>query len=54
MDDIVLSSSIFAAYNAYKSPDRDIEVYEFNGHEGGMTAHWLRQVDWVRQRFVGA
>lgn len=54
MDDTVLPSSIFAAYNAYKSPDRDIEVYEFNGHEGGMTAHWLRQVDWVRQRFVGA
>ncbi|MFI1097929.1 acetylxylan esterase [Streptomyces sp. NPDC020917] len=28
-------STVFAAFNAWAHPDRTIEVYEFNGHEGG-------------------
>lgn len=50
MDDIVLPSSVFAAYNRYGAADRDIAVYEFNGHEGGQAFHWQRQVDWLRER----
>jgi cephalosporin-C deacetylase len=50
MDEIVLPSSVFAAYNGYAGADRDIAVYEFNGHEGGQQFHWQRQVDWLRAR----
>ncbi|MDQ0792353.1 acetylxylan esterase [Streptomyces sp. B1I3] len=28
-------STVFAAYNAYAHPEKEIEVYEFNDHEGG-------------------
>lgn len=50
MDDIVLPSTVFAAFNGYGGPDREIAVYEFNGHEGGQLFHWQRQVEWLRQR----
>jgi cephalosporin-C deacetylase len=46
MDDIVLPSTVFAAYNNYAAA-HEIEVYEFNGHEGGQTFHWLRQARWL-------
>ncbi|MFT4109862.1 acetylxylan esterase [Propionicimonas sp.] len=50
MDDIVLPSSVFAAFHNYAADDRDIAAYEFNGHEGGETYHWQRQVEWLRER----
>lgn len=50
MDDVVMPSSVFAAYNRYGGADREIAVYEFNGHEGGQAFHWQRQVDWLRSR----
>lgn len=50
MDDIVLPSSVFAAFNRYGCADRDIAVYEYNGHEGGQLFHWQRQVAWLRGR----
>ncbi len=50
MDDIVLPSTVFAAYNHYRGTDREIGVYEFNGHEGGGAFHWQRQVEWLRSR----
>src|SRR5215472_3243579 len=37
-DDITPPSTVFAAYNHYAG-DKDIAVYEFNGHEGGGTRH---------------
>jgi cephalosporin-C deacetylase len=49
MDDTVLPSSVFAAYNRYAA-DRDIAVYEYNGHEGGGMFHWQHQVAWLRKR----
>lgn len=51
MDEIVLPSSVFAAYNGLASADKSLEVYEFNGHEGGGFRHWLRQVAWLESRF---
>jgi cephalosporin-C deacetylase len=51
MDDIVLPSSVFAAYNHLATDDATIEVYEFNGHEGGGFTQWLRQTAWLAERF---
>ena len=50
MDGIVLPSSVFAAFNHCGSDDKHIEVYEFNGHEGGQTEQWLRQARWLAER----
>jgi len=50
MDATVLPSSIFAAYNQVASTDAAIEVYQFNGHEGGQHAHWVRQAEWLAAR----
>lgn len=51
MDDVVLPSSVFAAFNHLASSDADIEVYPFNGHEGGQAVQWLRQTSWLAARF---
>lgn len=53
MDEIVLPSTVFAAYNALQVDDRQIEIYEFNGHEAGNFYQWQRQVSWLRERFAG-
>jgi cephalosporin-C deacetylase len=50
MDDIVLPSSVFGAFNAYIGEDREIAVYEHNGHEGGQHHHWLREAAWLAER----
>ena len=41
---------VFAAYNHLASTDAAIEVYPYNGHEGGGGHHWTKQVDWLRAR----
>lgn len=51
MDDIVLPSSVFAAFNATGSVDKHIEVYGYNGHEGGGFHQWMRQAAWLAERF---
>ncbi len=38
MDQTCPPSTVFAAYNHYAGP-KEIEVYPFNGHEGGETLH---------------
>lgn len=50
MDDIVLPSTVFAAYNRLAAPDREIVVYAYNGHEGGQAHQWVRQARWLRER----
>jgi len=42
MDDTCPPSTVFAAYNAWGSDDKDIVVYPFNRHEGG-GPHQLRR-----------
>ncbi|MEU0134046.1 acetylxylan esterase [Streptomyces sp. NPDC006296] len=37
-------SSVFAAYNAYAHADKEIEVYEYNDHEGGGTFQQAAQL----------
>lgn len=47
MDEIVLPSTVFAAFHALASTDKTLAVYEFNGHEGGGIHHWMRQTAWL-------
>lgn len=46
MDLICPPSGVYAAYNRYGGP-ADIEVYAYNGHEGGGAHHEQRQHAWV-------
>lgn len=47
MDDICPPSTVYAAYNGWGGAQADMEVYDYNGHEGGETYHWYRQVEWL-------
>lgn len=56
MDDVCPPSTVFASFNAYGSdsaaqsaPQKDIEVYRFNNHEGGQEHHWIRQLQYLRK-----
>ncbi|MDI2036673.1 acetylxylan esterase [Paenarthrobacter nitroguajacolicus] len=53
MDDICPPSTVFASYNNYGlsagSPEKDIEVYRFNNHEGGQEHHWIKQLQFLRK-----
>ena len=42
-DDITPPSTVFAAFNHYAGP-KEIEVYPFNGHEGGGTTQFLAKL----------
>ena len=50
MDPIVLPSTVFAAYNDYAGDDREIDVYPYNGHEGGQGHQWVTQARWLAGR----
>lgn len=60
-DTVCPPSTVFAAYNHYGSrgpdaapgrtgPDRQIEVYPYNHHEGGDAVHVRRSLDWLASR----
>jgi len=53
MDDCCPPSTTFSAYNWYGAlaatePARRMEVYPFNGHDGGGNAHVLKQIAFAR------
>lgn len=48
MDVTCPPTTVFAAYNAYGGP-KEIEVYEFNDHEGGEAFQRARQLTWLRE-----
>jgi cephalosporin-C deacetylase len=50
MDEIVPPSGVFAAFNALTVADRRLEVYGFNGHEGGGLLQWDLQARWLAER----
>ena len=50
MDQVVPPSGSIAAFNELRTADRELAVYEFNGHEGGGLLHWLRQTAWLADR----
>ena len=56
-DTVCPPSTVFAAYNHYgtsngrpERPERSIQVYPFNHHEGGDAVHTRRQLLWLRER----
>ena len=48
MDPVCPPSTVFAALHAYGGP-ADVEVYPFNGHEGGQAYQQLRQLAWLER-----
>ncbi|MFI1395984.1 acetylxylan esterase [Streptomyces sp. NPDC020681] len=45
-------STVFAAFNAYAGPHKEIEVYDFNGHEGGGPHQQAVQLRWLAQQMA--
>ncbi|MFD3663705.1 acetylxylan esterase [Streptomyces sp. NPDC058659] len=43
-------STVFAAFNAYAEEDKEIEVYDFNDHEGGGSFQQAAQLRWIPGR----
>jgi cephalosporin-C deacetylase len=46
-DEITPPSTVFAAYNHYRGP-KQLEVYSYNGHEGGGIVHLRRKLAFAR------
>jgi cephalosporin-C deacetylase len=57
MDPICPPSTVYAAYNNYGSlaagVPKDIDVYEFNEHEGGAAHQFARQLPWLAALAAG-
>jgi cephalosporin-C deacetylase len=51
MDTICPPSTVYAAYNSYRGGDKQICVYPYNNHEGGVDYQTVAQLDWVAERF---
>ncbi|MEU0084619.1 acetylxylan esterase [Streptomyces sp. NPDC006274] len=45
-------STVFAAFNAYAHADKQIEVYDFNDHEGGGPFQQAAQLRWLPRRLT--
>ncbi|WP_296139324.1 acetylxylan esterase [uncultured Tessaracoccus sp.] len=52
MDTVCPPSTVFAAFNAWAHEDREIEVYPWNGHEGGRDHFTWRALHWLREHDV--
>jgi cephalosporin-C deacetylase len=50
MDEVVLPSTVYAAFNHYRHPEKEIIEYPFNGHEGGELRQQYRQAEWLAAR----
>jgi cephalosporin-C deacetylase len=48
MDDVCPPSTVFAAYNHYAGP-KDLDVWEFNAHEGGGSYQVENKLRWLRR-----
>ena len=46
MDQTCPPSTVYAAYHAYAGP-KELAVYPFNDHEGGLSHQRLRQAEWL-------
>lgn len=47
MDTVCPPSTVYAAFNAYAGP-KDLRVYPYNDHEGGLHFHEAVQLQWAR------
>lgn len=52
MDGICPPSTVYSAYNHYANDNRAIEIYPYNGHEGGEFGHKLTQVAWLNRELA--
>lgn len=50
MDEICPPSTVFSAYNHFNG-DKQIEIYEFNGHEAGHEFHKLKQLAFLKEKW---
>ncbi len=48
MDMVCPPSTVFAAYNALSSEAKEIQVWQFNEHEGGGTHQTLRKIEYLQ------
>ncbi|MCS4485054.1 acetylxylan esterase [Gleimia sp. 6138-11-ORH1] len=53
MDDCVPPTTTFGAYNEYAGP-AEMVLYPFKGHEGGQYPHFCQQIQWLKNRGLGA
>ncbi|MFY1687375.1 acetylxylan esterase [Plantactinospora sp. WMMB782] len=51
MDAVCPPSTVYAAFNHYAGPDKDIIVWPYNGHEGGAGFQFPRQAELLRRLF---
>jgi cephalosporin-C deacetylase len=51
MDDVCPPSTVYAAYNHYAG-EKEIRVYEFNGHEGGHVVQSLEKVRFLQHLWL--
>lgn len=49
-DQICPPSTVFAAFNHYAAADKEIRVWEYNGHEGGGQHQVREQLEWLGRR----
>lgn len=50
MDPVCPPSTVFAAYNHYAHPEKDVVVWDFGDHGGGRSSQTHRQTEWLRAR----
>jgi cephalosporin-C deacetylase len=50
-DAVCPPSTVFAQFNHYATEDKTIEVYPYNGHEGGQWAQSRRQLEFLDELF---
>jgi cephalosporin-C deacetylase len=50
MDQVCPPSTVYAAYN-YWSGEKDIQVYPYNGHEGGQSFQRIEQLKFLKKMF---
>lgn len=53
MDDVCPPSTVYAAYNYYAAP-KAINVYPYNGHEGGVTYQTNAKIAFLKQHLKGS
>jgi cephalosporin-C deacetylase len=46
-------STVYAAYNHYAAAEKEMVVYPFNDHEGGLSHQKLAQVTWLGGKLRG-
>ncbi|GAB3395273.1 acetylxylan esterase [Humibacter soli] len=52
MDEICPPSTVFGAFNAYAGTSKEIDVWPYNGHEGGGVEDDVRMIEILRELFA--